>query len=75
MAGSQLSSEAECPLDWTWLDNAWEDLIYEDLAYEDETQYGKETEESRPGHNLREQPLSFRSRCLLLLVVVLIKPQ
>lgn len=58
MVGSQLLFEAECLPDLTWLDNAWGDYPYEDLAYEYETQYGQETDESRPGRNLREQPLS-----------------
>ncbi|KAL7900655.1 hypothetical protein HDV64DRAFT_195827 [Trichoderma sp. TUCIM 5745] len=54
MVGSQLLFEAECLPDLTWLDNAWGDYPYEDLAYEYETQYGQETDESRPGRNLLE---------------------
>jgi hypothetical protein len=65
MVVSQWSSEAECSQDFIW-----EDFINEDFTYEDAIQYGKETEEFRPGHDLREQPLPFRSRLLLLLVLI-----
>ncbi|KAK1242782.1 hypothetical protein MKX08_005594 [Trichoderma sp. CBMAI-0020] len=54
MAGSQLSTEAECPLDFTFEDFTFEDFMYDDILWEDETQYGKETEESLPGSNLLE---------------------
>lgn len=49
MVESQLASEVEDQLNFTW-----KDFIYEDFAYDGETTYGNETEEFKPGHNLRE---------------------